>query len=166
DPGGGGGGPGPTLQHGTPPGGGRKVTPGGVFGGDNSSTAGGDSIATGISDSAGGAMTSTRLAGICSGISGIGRSANTLKCRCLVLVSTPATRAPGERPFIISMKLLARSAAAAAKSTPLKLATEKAVPSASVRTAPPAPRSRRRRRARTRRIDLAPAICLRFVLIP
>src|SRR5439155_20473224 len=55
DPGGGGG-PGPTLQHGTPPGGGgRRITHGGVFSGDNSSTAGGDSIATGISDSVGGA---------------------------------------------------------------------------------------------------------------
>ena len=130
------------------PGGGSGVTPGGPLGSPSSEV----SIPPG-SSAAGGARTSTRLpvrGG--GGISGLSRDASTREYLCLVLVSSPLIRSPGERWLISWRKLLARSMAALARSTPAKLVMDKAAASAAARLDPPANRSERRRRRLERRL--------------
>jgi len=144
------------------PGGGEKVTPGGV--GGTSCAIGGTSIETGRSAASTGARASTRLAGG-AGTGGATRSGSTAVTLCLVLTSSPSVRSPGERLFISSARLFARSTAADARSTPVKLAIDSAEVTATVRAAPLA-RSIGRRRARARRRSILFIICALARSIP
>jgi hypothetical protein len=91
------------------------------------------------------------------------RSASTRYLR-LVLVSSPFTRSPGERWLISCRKLLARSTAALAMSTPARFAAVNALASRAAAAEPPAKRTDRRRRRpkwlRARRF--ARALFIRF----
>ena len=151
--GGGGGGPpppppGPPPPPPGPPPPGKKMPPPGkgmkTAGPDIGSSAKvGSASATGrTGGAAAGSNTSAAGAGSAGAASGDVRSARTLEYLCFVLVSCAAVRSPGERWASRSAMLCALTAAAAARSTPLKPAMETASAAAN-RRAPALKRIRR-----------------------
>ena len=111
-----------------PPPGGVKKTGGGGSWSANSGTCGVASIVT-----AGGAVGNSASAKFFSGClmsTGSASRSARIACRCFVFDSCPSVRSPGERALSRSEKVLARCTAALARSTPVNVATENAVPSA------------------------------------
>ncbi len=109
----------------------------------NSGVCGGASILTVAGAS--GVSASAKFFEVGSTLSASGARSAKTRGLCLVLDSWPNVRWPGDRASISSEKLLARCTAALARSTPEKLAMEKALARARDKAAVPVSMIERRR---------------------